>query len=451
MPVIEDDGIIDIEDIIQANGADEIERVLHNELIIRPKTNDKATRDEEYSFNSFVPGTHKIFVKTWGCSHNNSDGEYMAGLLASNGYKIVNTEDEADLVVLNSCTVKNPSEDHFRNAINSAKDKNKFVVVAGCVSQATPNVGYLKNLSILGVQQIDRVVEVVEETLKGNRVRLLGKKKVNRRKAGGASLNLPKIRRNPLIEIIPISTGCLNQCTYCKTKHARGDLGSYPIGEIVNRAVEAFKEGCKEIWLTSEDTGAYGKDIDCSLPQLLYALINVIPDGCYLRLGMTNPPYIKDYLEDMGKILSHHRVYSFLHIPVQSGSDQVLSDMRREYFRRDFEDIVEYLRQRVPGITIATDIICGFPTETAADFAETLQLVAKYRFPILFINQFYPRPGTVAAKMERIPANQVRERTKKLTELFESHQPYEGRIGQIYSVLVTEESRDHRYWVLDHT
>lgn len=114
---------------------------------------------------------------------------------------------------------------------------------------------------------------------------------------------LPKIRKNPLIEIIPINTGCLNQCTYCKTKHARGELGSYPPEEIVARAIQSFQEGVCEIWLTSEDTGAYGRDIGTSLPELLRQLVRVIPDGCMLRLGMTNPPYILEHLEVKFKIL----------------------------------------------------------------------------------------------------------------------------------------------------
>ncbi|CAH2224602.1 jg567, partial [Pararge aegeria aegeria] len=200
--------------------------------------------------------TQTIYVKTWGCAHNNSDSEYMAGLLAAQGYKLTEDKWEAQLWLLNSCTVKSPAEDHFKNEIELCQSRGIHVVVAGCVPQGAPRATYLQGLSVVGVQQIDRIVEIVEETLKGHTVRLFGQKKTDGgRKAGGASLLLPKVRKNPLIEIIPINTGCLNQCTYCKTKHARGELGSYPPEEIVERARQSFKEGVCEIWLTSEDTG----------------------------------------------------------------------------------------------------------------------------------------------------------------------------------------------------
>ena len=120
------------------------------------------------------------------------------------------------------------------------------------------------------------------------------------RKGGGASLALPKVRRNPLVEIIAINTGCLNQCTYCKTKHARGELGSYPIQEIVDRAVESFKEGVVEIWLTSEDTGAYGRDIGVTLPDLLWRLVEVIPDGCRYNTFVCQQLVISDDMSLQG-------------------------------------------------------------------------------------------------------------------------------------------------------
>eukprot|EP00112_Aurelia_sp_Birch-Aquarium-sp1_P006878 Seg1751.4 transcript_id=Seg1751.4/GoldUCD/mRNA.D3Y31 product="Threonylcarbamoyladenosine tRNA methylthiotransferase" protein_id=Seg1751.4/GoldUCD/D3Y31 len=240
---------------------------------------------------------------------------------------------------------------------------------------------------------------------------------------------------------------CLNQCTYCKTKHARGELGSYPPEEIVERAKQSFQEGVVEIWLTSEDTGAYGKDIGVTLPELLWKLVDVIPEGAMLRLGMTNPPYILEHLEEMAKILNHPRVYAFLHVPVQSGSDSVLMDMKREYCRADFKNVVDFLKERVPGISIATDFICGFPTETEEDFEQSCSLVTEYKFPSLFINQFYPRPGTPAAKLKRLPNNEVKKRTRKLTNIFQSYLPYEEKLNTKFDVLVTEHSKDGNYYV----
>ncbi|XP_005997355.1 threonylcarbamoyladenosine tRNA methylthiotransferase isoform X2 [Latimeria chalumnae] len=361
--------------------------------------------------------------------------------------QVTENPSDADLWLLNSCTVKNPAEDHFRNSIMKAREQDKKVVVAGCVPQAQPRMDYLKGLSVIGVQQIDRVVEVVEETIKGHSVRLLGQKKDNGKRLGGARLDLPKIRKNPLIEIISINTGCLNACTYCKTKHARGDLASYPVEELVDRAKQSFQEGVCEIWLTSEDTGAYGRDIGTDLPTLLWKLVEVIPEGAMLRLGMTNPPYILEHLEEMAKILVHPRVYAFLHVPVQSASDSVLMDMKREYCIADFKRVADFLKEKVPGITIATDIICGFPEETDEDFQETMKLVQEYRFPSLFINQFYPRPGTPAARMKQVPGHVKKQRTKELSQLFHSYNPYDHKVGERQHVLVTEESFDSQYYV----
>jgi len=454
MPAACSEIVGDIEDLISSQDITPKERYSSKRSVtvrVRRKHNGQVKHElevEEYSApSSVIPGTQTIYIKTWGCTHNSSDSEYMAGLLAAYGYNLTDNKLDADLWLLNSCTVKNPAEDHFRNEVEAGRKKGKAVVVAGCVPQGAPKSDFLRGLSVVGVQQIDRVVEVVEETLKGHTVRLFGQKKEGGRKTGGAPLLLPKIRKNPLIEIIPINTGCLNQCTYCKTKHARGELGSYPPEEILARAEQSFEEGVCELWLTSEDTGTYGRDINTTLPELLWKLVDVIPHGCMMRIGMTNPPYILEHLEEMAKILSHPRVYSFLHIPVQSGSDAVLGDMKREYNRADFQRVIDFLRERVPGVTIATDIICGFPTETEEDFQDTMSLCVHYRFPSLFINQFYPRPGTPAARMPRLPAQEVKKRTKRLSEFFQSYQPYRNKIGEVQDVLVTEISHDGKHYV----
>ncbi|KER25425.1 hypothetical protein T265_07108 [Opisthorchis viverrini] len=581
----------------------------------RTRRQNPADADLDSVTTMAIPEHYRVFVQTWGCAHNTSDSEYMAGLLAQYGYQVIlggstNAKDshgpvdaqsnnsececssepaddscqkredkgcctmpesltaderakqEADIWVLNSCTVKGPAEDHFRNAVKAGMRMGKRLVVAGCVPQSHPAADYLKGVSIIGVQQIDRVVEVVEETLQGNTVRFLDKKWAvsedgdshsARRRLGGARLDLPKIRRNPLIEILAVSTGCLNACTYCKTKHARGVLASYPIEELLERAKQAFADGVKELWLTSEDLGAYGRDLDrttsvyscpsmavrfpqcLTLADLLSGLVRLIPEGCMLRLGMTNPPYILEQLREMADVLSHPRVYAFLHVPVQSDclncywvgmtkwlereftdrkvrgsnstpvfrlslsrpvqlgsvlalvqplggmtvrhrmgataerldrrSDAVLDCMKREYTVDEFSHVVTYLQDHIPPpplppdatddavngsgtLTVATDIICGFPNETEADFEETVKLVERFRFPVLYINQFFARPGTPAASMFRKATTaEVKKRTRRLHDIFRAYKPYEGRQGSLVRVLVTETSHDGRFWV----
>ena len=160
---------------------------------------------------------YKIFIKTFGCSHNASDSEYMAGILSSLGYEIVSSLESSDLTIINSCTVKSPSQAAFLNSVIKSKNFNKKVIVGGCVPQAERNLSGLENISIVGVSQINNIDYIVEQTLEGNVIRLLENKTL-------PSLLLPKIRRNKFIEIIPISQGCLGSCTYYKIKQARGKL-----------------------------------------------------------------------------------------------------------------------------------------------------------------------------------------------------------------------------------
>ena len=254
----------------------------------------------------------------------------------------------------------------------------------------------------------------MEEALKGHIVRLLAKKEL-------PVLDLPKIRKNRLVEIIPLSTGCLGSCTYCKTRHARGKLGSYDPKAIVERARTAIEEGVMEVWLTSEDTGAYGRDIGTNLPELLKSIIKIMPDHTMLRLGMTNPPYILEHLQAMADIMKHPRVYEFLHVPVQSGSNPVLDKMNREYTVEEFNEVCDFLREEMPHMTLATDIICGFPTEEADHHKETCNLVKQHHFPVLNISQFYPRPGTVAAKMTQIKTQDKKARSQEITNIFNSY------------------------------
>eukprot|EP01102_Stenamoeba_stenopodia_P017821 TRINITY_DN6442_c0_g1_i4.p1 TRINITY_DN6442_c0_g1~~TRINITY_DN6442_c0_g1_i4.p1 ORF type:complete len:330 (-),score=71.31 TRINITY_DN6442_c0_g1_i4:24-1013(-) len=161
-----------------------------------------------------------------------------------------------------------------------------------------------------------------------------------------------------------------------------------------------------------------------------------------LKVGMTNPPYILEHLDSIAELLNHPRVYGFLHVPVQSGSTAVLKAMAREYTKDEFRRVASTLSSKVPGMTIATDIICGFPTETEEDFEETLDLIREFKFPIVNISQFYPRPGTPAARMKRVPTEVVKDRSRRLTRLFESYQTYDDLVGTEQRVWITEKATD---------
>ncbi|XP_008459674.1 uncharacterized protein LOC103498722 isoform X2 [Cucumis melo] len=366
-----------------------------------------------------------------------SDSEYMAGQLSAFGYLLSDNPEDADLWLINTCTVKSPSQSAMDTLITKCKNAKKPLVVAGCVPQGSRDLKELEGVSIVGVQQIDRVVEVVEETLKGHEVRLLNRKTL-------PALDLPKVRKNKFIEILPINVGCLGACTYCKTKHARGHLGSYTVDSLVKRVRSVINEGVREIWLSSEDTGAYGRDIGVNLPILLNAIVAELPPDAstMLRIGMTNPPFILEHLKEIAKVLSHPCVYSFLHVPVQSGSDAILSAMNREYTVSEFRTVVDTLTELVPGMQIATDIICGFPGETDEDFCETINLIKEYNLPQVHISQFYPRPGTPAARMKKVPSAIVKKRSRELTSVFEAFTPYNGMEGRVERIWITEIAAD---------
>ncbi|GAB2217533.1 hypothetical protein Droror1_Dr00000730 [Drosera rotundifolia] len=429
----------DIEDLLPGAGAPPGFRLPVSTVGLNPRRKPKADqRQHRVSVQSpKIPGTQTIYVKTFGCSHNQSDSEYMAGQLSAYGYALSDVPEDADLWLINTCTVKSPSQSAMDTMISKGRAAKKPLVVAGCVPQGNRNLKELEGVSIVGVQQIDRVVEVVEETLKGHEVRLLNRKTL-------PALDLPKVRKNKFVEILPINVGCLGACTYCKTKHARGHLGSYNVDSLVGRVRTVIHEGVKEIWLSSEDTGAYGRDIGVNLPILLNAIVAELPStgSTMLRIGMTNPPYILEHLKEIADVMCHPCVYSFLHVPVQSGSDAVLSAMNREYTVKEFRTVVDTLTELVSGMQIATDIICGFPGETDEDFSQTVELIKDYKFSQVHISQFYPRPGTPAARMKKVPSAAVKKRSRELTAVFESFTPYDGMEGQVERIWITDVAAD---------
>ncbi|ELW68754.1 CDK5 regulatory subunit-associated protein 1-like 1 [Tupaia chinensis] len=396
----------DIEDIVSQEDSKPRDRHFARKHVVpkvRKRNAQKHVQEESSPpSDSTIPGIQKIWIRTWGCSHNNSDGEYMAGQLAAYGYQMTENASDADLWLLNSCTVKNPAEDHFRNAIK-------------CLNACT----YCKTKHARGnlaSYPIDELVDRAKQSFQGtaDAVGHCEPSQGEGRLAGESHVWLChryEMTSVPWLPGEPFSLAPVLEETLLASEPPALMNTGITFGKVPDR------QGVCEIWLTSEDTGAYGRDVGTDLPTLLWRLVAVIPEGAMLRLGMTNPPYILEHLEEMAKILNHPRVYAFLHIPVQSASDSVLMEMKREYCVADFKRVVDFLKEKVPGITIATDIICGFPGETDQDFQETVKLVEEYKFPSLFINQFYPRPGTPAAKMEQVPAQVPHTSTPLLLQI----------------------------------
>ncbi len=349
----------------------------------------------------------KVQFITQGCSANQADSEVMAGLLDEAGYTLA---EDAPLVVFNTCTVKGPTETSFTSQLAELEAQGKTVLITGCIPQSEKRHAALKNHSMLGTYEIDRVVEALKKTEEGELVQILGRKNRSR-------LNLPKKNRNNAVEIVPLSHGCLSSCTFCKTKHARGELFSYQPNDIVRHISDAVKRGAQEVWLTSQDNSAYGFDIGTNLAELLEQIVS-IPADFTVRVGMANPEHFATFLPAFLKIMLHPKIFRFVHIPVQAGSNRVLQDMKRDYTVEYCKELFAEIDAALPLVTLGTDLICGFPTESEEDFEETLQLMREVRFDVINISRYWPRPGTPAASLPQIEGRELKRRTREVTALF---------------------------------
>ncbi|KAF7836442.1 threonylcarbamoyladenosine tRNA methylthiotransferase [Senna tora] len=384
-----------------------------------------------------IPGTQTIFIKTFGCSHNQSDSEYMAGQLSAFEAPVPDPPKASHFWLgLCRCTVKSPSQSAMDTIIGKGKSSNK-PLGAGCVPQGSRGLKELEGISIVGVQQIDRVVEVVEETLKGHEVRLLTRKTL-------PALDLPKVSltcmHNSRAFCLEISSLPSVLCFV----HARGHLGSYSIDSLVGRLRSVIADGVKEIWLSSEDTGAYGRDIGVNLPTLLNALVKELPADAssMLRIGMTNPPFILEHLKDIAEIMRHPCVYSFLHVPVQSGIERIWILCLENKMLWNLYKIQNFQEKKLSAYHLKKVISWISPGETDDDFAQTVSLIKDYKFPQVHISQFYPRPGTPAARMKKVPSNVVKKRSRELTNVFESFTPYTGMEGKVERIWITDVASD---------
>ena len=370
----------------------------------------------------------KIWVEAYGCSASFSDSEMISGLIVNGGHTLANNSQESDLNVIVTCSVKDATAAKMVHRIKESKSKP--LVVAGCLPKAEQKTveKFAENASLLGPNSIGKTLQVIESALDGQKMIALEDTDISK-------VGLPKIRLNSAIGIVEIASGCMSECTFCQTKLAKGDLTSYRIGDIVRQVQTEISDGCNEVWLTSTDNGCYGLDIGSDLPELIRA-VSEIDQKFFIRVGMMNPMYMPKIRDGLLKSFESSKVFKFLHIPVQSGSNQVLNDMKRGHTEQTFRDITQQFRKKFDKFTISTDIIVGFPTETEEDFEQTLKLLEETKPDIVNLSRYSQRPGTDAAEMNQIDVIEVKRRSKIAYELInkiseENNRNWIGWQGQV--------------------
>ncbi len=370
----------------------------------------------------------KIFVEAYGCSASFADSEMISGLILNGGHTLVKNSSESDLNIVVTCSVKDSTANKMMHRIKSLKSKP--LVVAGCLPKAEKSTveKITEKASLLGPNSLGKTLQVIDSTLRGIRYVALEDSDLSK-------IGLPKVRLNPVVGIVEIASGCMSECTFCQTKLSKGDLKSYRIGDIVRQVETEISEGCKEIWLTSTDNGCYGFDINTDLPTLVKA-VSEIPQDFMIRVGMMNPMYMPRIKEELIKSYDSDKVYKFLHIPVQSGSDKILHDMKRGHTVKTVKEVIKKARKRFTDFTISTDVIVGFPSETKRDFEKTVDLINEIRPDIVNLSKYSARPGTEAAEWDQIETSEVKKRSKIIFDLInkislENNQKWIGWKGKV--------------------
>ena len=347
-------------------------------------------------FAATIPGPANIHIETFGCTANVGDTLRMRAIMKTAGHKIVEAR-EADIVIVNTCTVTKRTELNVLKRIKELKVQGKEVVVAGCMAAAQP--------------------ELVKSIL-GEDVTMITPRDIYN---GYNEEQEHELDFDGVIAVIPIAMGCVGRCTYCIVKQARGDLRSYAPDKLCKAVKSAVDRGAKEIRITAQDCSAYGWDgfgiNHPKLPELL-ELLTAVEGDFRIRVGMMNPFTVIRILDELLDAFETGKIFNFFHVPVQSGSDKVLGDMRRNYKAADFGEIVKTIRKRFKYSTICTDFIVGFPSETEEDFGSSLNLLKTVKPEKVNITRFSSRPGTEASKQKDLVEREKKRRSRIFSDVY---------------------------------
>ncbi|HPQ61347.1 MAG TPA: tRNA (N6-isopentenyl adenosine(37)-C2)-methylthiotransferase MiaB [Bacillota bacterium] len=364
----------------------------------------------------------KYFIETYGCQANEADSERMAGLLSMVGYEAADCIERADIVILNTCAIRENAEKRVYGEIGrimkyKAANPDLIVALGGCMPQEETTVEKILKTKnrvdiLFGTHNIERLPEMIKERIESGKmvVEVLSEE-------GDIVEKIPSVRNHPFKAWVDITYGCDEFCTYCIVPYTRGKERSRQIEDIVEEVSQLAKKGYREVTLLGQNVNSYG--LDYGDPEITFAALldklNKLPIE-RIRFMTSHP---KDFTDELIDILAKGgNLMPFIHLPVQSGSNAILSKMNRKYTKEQYLELVNKIKTKIPGISLTTDIIVGFPGETEADFQETLDLVKKAGFEGAYTFIYSKRAGTPAASMpDDVLAETKRDRLKRLNEL----------------------------------
>lgn len=367
----------------------------------------------------------KYFLKTYGCQMNEHDSENMKAILEEMGFKETENMEDADLVLLNTCSIRENAHNKVFGMLGRAKHlkstkKDLIVGIAGCMAQeevvAQEILKKYKWMDfVLGTHNIEQLSELVYDSLKKHEL------KIEAQSCEGKVLEgLPTTRNSKVKAFVNIMYGCDKFCTYCIVPYTRGKQRSRKPDDIIKEVEQLVKDGYQEVTLLGQNVNAYGKDLNID-----YTMTDLLTDVAKTNINrirfVTSHPW--DFTEDMIEtIAKYENIMPSIHLPVQSGNNEILKLMGRRYTKEEYLTLFNKIKEKIPNVSITTDIIVGFPNETEEQFNDTLDLVNKCKFDLAFTFIFSKRVGTPAEKMQdNISLEEKEERLYKLNELINKY------------------------------
>ena len=422
----------------------------------------EATRFDQIhleKMNDLIPLVKglKYYIKTYGCQANVRDEETMRGMMENIGYFPVKKPENADLIIINTCAVRENAEDKVYGEIGNLKylrkkNKNMVLALCGCMVEEPEILDYVMNTFkevnlFFGTHEIANLYNLLYQCLTtGERIVAVESK------AGEVVEELPVRRNNNYKAFVNIIYGCDKFCTYCIVPYTRGKERSRKFDEVIKECQQLVDAGYQEITLLGQNVNAYGKDLDegYDFADLMEAVAKLgIPR---LRFTTSHPWDFSSKMIDV--IAKYPNIMKFIHLPVQSGNDEILRKMGRRYTREKYLALVKEMREKIPGLSLSTDIIVGFPNETEEEFLDTVSLVDIVKYEAAFTFIYSPRKGTPAARMvDNVPYEVKSRRFQELVKHLEVNieKSSNDMVGNVYDILVDGESKNNKEMMSGYT